>query len=309
MPACPAFFIRYWVLGTDNRKTLAALTQYPIPNTSMSNTSFIQQTQNWREQREANLKKPDGWLAVSGLLWLKDGANSIGSDPACDVPLPAGSAPARVGVIHFKDGIAAFDVADGVNVTVNGEPVRSVLMRSDASGAPTKAQINDVQLVLLKRGARHGLRMWDANSEPRQHFHGLKWYAPNEDYCVTARFIPYDPPRKLFIDTVLEGFQEESLSPGVVEFELAGKTLRLVVDSGDADKGLFINFRDLTSAKTTYGAGRFLQTAGVKNGGVTLDFNRAFTPPCGFTNFATCPIPLRENWLDVAIEAGELKPH
>lgn len=275
----------------------------------MQNTPFIQETQHWREEREANLKKPDGWLAVSGLFWLKDGQNSVGSDPACDVPLPAGSAPVRVGVIHFHDGAATLRVDEGVSVTADGQPATSAFLRSDASGMPTRVEINDLVFVLLKRGQRHGIRLWDANSAERQHFHGLKWYEPKEEYRVTARFIPYDMPRKLLIDTVLDGFQEESLSPGVAEFELDGKTHRLVADSGDADKGLFINFRDLTSAKTTYGAGRFLQTAGVKNGLVVLDFNRAFTPPCGFTNFATCPIPLRENWLDIAIEAGELNPH
>ncbi|HQV69433.1 MAG TPA: DUF1684 domain-containing protein [Thermoflexales bacterium] len=275
----------------------------------MQNTPFIQETQSWREQRETNLKKPDGWLAVSGLFWLKDGANSIGGDPACDVPLPAGSAPAQVGVIHFHDGVASLSVNAGVSVTADDKPITSAILRSDADGAPTSVKLNDLVFVVLKRGQRYGVRLWDANSEERKHFHGLKWYEPKEEYRVMARFIPYAAPRKLLIDTVLEGFQEESLSPGVAEFELGGKTHRLVADSGTAEQGLFINFRDLTSAKTTYGAGRFLQTAGVKNGEVVLDFNRAFTPPCGFTNFATCPIPLRENWLDIAVEAGELNPH
>jgi uncharacterized protein (DUF1684 family) len=275
----------------------------------MHNTPFIEETQKWRDEREANLKKPDGWLAVSGLFWLKEGANTLGSDPASDVPLPA-SVPAQVGVIQFNQGVAELSVNPGVDVTCEGAAVARKVLRSDASGHPDRIQIgNSVQLMLLKRGDRFGLRMWDANTEALGDFHGLKWYAPKEEYRVTARFVPTNPPRKLLIDTVLEGFQEEANSPGTLEFELNGKTHRLVAESNDASKMLFINFRDQTSAKTTYGAGRFLQTPGVKDGLVTLDFNRAFTPPCGFTNFATCPIPLRENWLDVAIEAGELNPH
>lgn len=275
----------------------------------MQSTPFIQQTQDWRNEREANLKKLDGWLAVSGLFWLKDGPNTLGSDPASDVPLPA-SVPAQVGVINFSEGVAELRVHAGVDVTCDDAAVIHKILRSDASGHPDKIKVGDsVQFMLLKRGNRFGLRMWDANSEALHEFHGLKWYAPKEEYRVTARFVPTNPPRKLLIDTVLEGFQEEADSPGVLEFDLGGKTHRLVAESADVSKGLFINFRDQTSGKATYGAGRFLQTSGVKDGLVTVDFNRAFTPPCGFTNFATCPIPPRENWLDVAIEAGELKPH
>jgi len=40
-----------------------------------------------------------------------------------------------------------------------------------------------------------------------------------------------------------------------------------------------------------------------------LDFNRAYSPPCAFTDFATCPLPPAPNRLSVAIEAGELDPH
>ena len=32
---------------------------------------------------------------------------------------------------------------------------------------------------------------------------------------------------------------------------------------------------------------------------------RAYSPPCAFTEYVTCPLPPQQNWLDVAIEAGE----
>ena len=38
-----------------------------------------------------------------------------------------------------------------------------------------------------------------------------------------------------------------------------------------------------------------------------LDFNKAYNPPCAFTEFATCPLPPRENWLTAGVEAGELR--
>jgi uncharacterized protein (DUF1684 family) len=44
-------------------------------------------------------------------------------------------------------------------------------------------------------------------------------------------------------------------------------------------------------------------------GRIILDFNKAYNPPCAFSPFATCPMPPRENFLDVAIEAGEKSVH
>ena len=70
---------------------------------------------------------------------------------------------------------------------------------------------------------------------------------------------------------------------------------------------LFFIFRDLTSATTTYGAGRFLYADLPKEGKVVLDFNKAQNPPCAFTPFATCPLPPKQNRLPVKIEAGEMR--
>jgi uncharacterized protein (DUF1684 family) len=53
----------------------------------------------------------------------------------------------------------------------------------------------------------------------------------------------------------------------------------------------------------------FLHTPLPADGVVDLDFNRAYNPPSAFTNFATCPLPIKENQLDVRIPAGELRFH
>ena len=72
------------------------------------------------------------------------------------------------------------------------------------------------------------------------------------------------------------------------------------------DNQLFFVFRDLTSGKETYPAGRFLYAALPQAGRVVLDFNLAENPPCAFTPYATCPLPPPQNRLQVRIEAGEL---
>jgi uncharacterized protein (DUF1684 family) len=97
-------------------------------------------------------------------------------------------------------------------------------------------------------------------------------------------------------------------SPGYAVFSLHGHEYRLrpVLETPDAQE-LFFIFRDQTSGKETYGAGRFFYSAMPKDGHVELDFNKAYNPPCAFTPYATCPLPPAENKLPVRIEAGEKK--
>jgi hypothetical protein len=83
----------------------------------------------------------------------------------------------------------------------------------------------------------------------------------------------------------------------------------LIAVGGDPGHGLFIIFNDLTRKTETYPAGRFLDTEAVHDGKVTLDFNRAYDPPCALTPYATCPLPPKENQLAVEIMAGEKYDH
>ena len=39
---------------------------------------------------------------------------------------------------------------------------------------------------------------------------------------------------------------------------------------------------------------------------MTIDFNLAYNPFCAYTDAYSCALPPHENWLDVAIAAGEL---
>ena len=72
---------------------------------------------------------------------------------------------------------------------------------------------------------------------------------------------------------------------------------------------LFIPFRDATSGKDTYGAGRYVEAEALGNGRYLLDFNRAYNPYCAYNDDWRCPLPPAENWLKVAIRAGEKSFH
>ncbi len=260
----------------------------------------------WRQRREAGLKADGGWLSVAGLFWLKEGANRFGSDPKGDIVLPAGSAPARAGVFDLAAGRTTVTFEREVEATLAGRPVTRAELRSDAAGAPDVITLGRLTMHVIQRGPRYGIRLKDRESPLRREFRGLRWFEVKEEYRVRARYVTYPEPKLLHVSNVL-GQSEPMPSPGFAVFERGGVEIRLegVLEERDA-RQLFFIIRDQTSGKETYPAGRFLYADLPKDGGIVLDFNQAYNPPCAFTPYATCPLPPPQNWMPVRIEAGEL---
>jgi hypothetical protein len=266
--------------------------------------SYQAEIEAWRRGHEEMLKAEDGWLSVVGRFWLKEGENTLGADTGNTIVLPKGSAPGKVGVIEFHNGNTTFRAAPGVEATVNGEPAAMAALKSDMPGPPDLLRVRELTMFVIQRGHRFGIRLRDKNSEARKAFRGLRYFPVKEEYRVKAKFVPYNPPKKIAVPNIL-GDVEEETSPGYVVFTLRGREYRLEpLDSGDM---LFFIFKDQTAGKETYPAGRFLYTDWPKGGEVILDFNRAVNPPCAFTAFATCPLPPQQNHLPLRIEAGEMR--
>jgi uncharacterized protein (DUF1684 family) len=260
----------------------------------------------WRQAREARLRGDEGWLTVAGLFWLKEGENRLGSDPNGEVVLPAHSSPARAAILRLQKGHVTIEPAAGVPITLGGRPVGKRELRSDVPGPEDVLALGRTRFFVIERSGKLAIRLRDLDSPARKSFTGLRWFPIRKDYRVVGHFTPHAAPKKLSIPNVL-GLVEEMVSPGYVTFQLAGQELRLEpVYETPAQDELFFIFRDKTSAHETYGAGRFFYADNPKNGEVIIDFNKAYTPPCAFTRFATCPLPPRQNHLPVRIEAGEL---
>jgi hypothetical protein len=253
--------------------------------------------ERWRADHETALRSSDGWLTVVGLAWLKDGANRAGSAAGAEVLLPSG-APAALGTFRLAAGVVTFEPAPGVEAATNGRQGAGGVIRPDADRVTT----GSVTLLVIKRGDRIGVRIRDSRSAARRDFTGETWYPASDAWRVTARLEPYDPPKLIPILNVL-GQIDPQPSPGALVFTVAGREFRL--DPVAQGRQLFIIFKDLTSADTTYPSGRFLYAPMPANGQVVLDFNKAENPPCAFTEFATCPLPPKQNQLPIRIEAGE----
>ena len=256
-----------------------------------------------RREREERFKNSErGWLGLVGLHWLRDGENRIGSTPDNDIILPA-DVPGHIGVVLYNNGVATFRAARGVPVYSNGKQFTLKTLVADIQEEPDFLQIGDLTLVLLDRAGRHLIRVWDRNSQLRKNFTGFNQYAVNPDYCIEARYTDYDIPRLVSIRDVLEIYHETPIQ-GYVTFKLQGKEYRLEAQV-DEDDLMRLDFKDATNGDTTYVGGRFLVAEMPKDGKVVVDFNRAYNPPCAYTDFATCPLPPAENRLPIRVEAGE----
>jgi uncharacterized protein (DUF1684 family) len=100
-----------------------------------------------------------------------------------------------------------------------------------------------------------------------------------------------------------DGASREMTQAGHVRFPFAGGDKQLL--AYEQGHELFIPFRDKTSGKETYGAGRYLEAEHLGGSRYLLDFNTAYNPYCAYNDAWSCPLPPLENWLDVEIRAGE----
>lgn len=262
----------------------------------------------WQTKRHESIAGTNGWATLVGLLWLHEGTNTLGSDPASELRLPAGRAPRRVGTVIRAGHSARFVAATAIEAAVDGKPTAETALQSDAEGAePTVLTLGALRIIVLQRGERLGLRVKDPKAPTRLHFLGLDYFPHDPKWRIAGRFVPAAPPRKLRISDVTGAVNEE-VSPGTLVFTVNGREHRLDALDDDETHDLFVIFRDRTAGKTTYGAGRFLHVDKPgADGRVVIDFNYAYNPPCAFTPFATCPIPPKQNWLPIPVAAGEKK--
>jgi uncharacterized protein len=268
--------------------------------------SYSVSTEAWRQEMEKILRAPNGWLALAGLSWLREGVNLLGTDPASDVRLPAGTASPHLGRIEVHGSEAVLHVTGSDPARVRGVAVERIALAPDVGDSPTYVDLGELRLVLIRRGSRLGIRLWDNRQPERTAFPGRSWYPIDPAWRLTASFAAHDPPLTLSVPNV-QGEVNQEKAIGKVVFAISGTSCSLEALT-EEDGELFLIFADATNGDTTYPSGRFLYTAAPSNGSVVLDFNRAYSPPCAFTPFATCPLPPSENRLPVRVEAGETYP-
>lgn len=259
---------------------------------------------DWRAGRLERLLAPMGYLNLAGLFWLDNGSTStFGSAPDNDLVFPA-SAAARIGDFSVTDDGIFMTVADGVDVRNGDTVVESILIVDDNNDEPVTITHGSLAWTAVKRDNRYAVRLRDFQHPAIDAFGELPYFAVDPNLRVTATLHRYAEPRTVSVGTVIAGLGWNPRSPGMVSFVIDGETYEL--EAYESGENLFFVFGDATNRDDTYGAGRFLYSQAPAEDGLTiLDFNKSYSPPCAFNDFATCPVASPRNRLAVRIEAGE----
>jgi len=181
-----------------------------------------------------------------------------------------------------------------------------------------RADDDGVTITTLRRTdldsglVQEGLRRWDAHSPAIEAFTGIDAYPYDPAWVVTGRYTPLDEGHTVAFEHLRDNGRTRDLAvPGRIDVEIDGQPYALhAFDDGGT---LLLVFADTTNGSETYGAGRFVFVERAADGfatagEVTIDFNRAFVPPCGFSDQYNCPFPPASNRLAVAVRAGEKLP-
>jgi uncharacterized protein len=269
----------------------------------MKDKDYENEILQWRARRYDALVSENGWLAVAGLFWLKKGRNLVGSNPMCEIPLPD-RGPTFLGIIEVKGKVVRLQVASGVRVQVNDKLVQKAILKSSKEVKPSYINWDDIRMVLHEHAGRYAIRIWDNQREQRHSLPPLIWFPVNKHFRISARYTRY-PNVKISDQLDTFGDMVEDRMDGYVTFNFEGTKYKLDV-SETKDHKLFLKFKDLTSHQETYPAGRYYYTQPVQDGKVILDFNYSYSPPCAFSEYATCIFASQQNHLPFRIEAGEM---
>ena len=151
------------------------------------------------------------------------------------------------------------------------------------------------------------------NRDTSVSFKPLKYFKPNPDFIFKSKLYTYDVQ-----DTVsvlgTKGETRPAILVGYLNLDYDGDIYKVNIYksfSRTGDEYYSIWFTDRTTGNTTYGVGRYLdfELNDDPEFVYTIDFNKAYNPYCAYSPLYTCPIPRKEDYIDLDIEAGEKNFH
>ncbi len=269
--------------------------------------NYEQSIREWQEYRIGVLTDTTGWLRLKDLVWLQEGENSFGSGDDQDVRFPEGSIAEHAGIFILHDnGEVVMKAENGVDIRHKGEPVDEFKILDNESDERLHATHGDLTWFIDSRGDQRGVKIFSMDTPKADNFAGFPAYGLQEEWHLKGRFVHHEEENEIEIINVL-GETIDRKSPGKVEFRIGDELYSL--DAFESSSGLFLMFTDETNQTETYQAGRYMIIDFPDDDGfTTIDFNKAYNPPCAFSMFTTCQLPPPQNRLDVAIPAGEKRP-
>ena len=264
----------------------------------------------FRQARDERLRSQLSLLALVHREYLPEsGRVTIGSNPDAMIRLE-GEGVAPLHAVIEMDGAAPMLMAVGqAALSRLGDPPEPIRRLDLTEPVAFRAGSYNLRYKFhIDWG--HIIEVYDLNHPRYRDYSGLEFYPYDPDYTVTGTVAPADEPEEIeLIDS--HGNKRPIWIYGSLELQLEGKDLTLelyswTIDPKEIEEGEFmLIFADATSGKETYPAARYLYIEGKTAGPVTVDFNKAYSPPCSFSPVWTCPFPRPQNRLLVAVRAGE----
>jgi uncharacterized protein len=230
----------------------------------------------------------------------------LGSAEDADLRLE-GARPRHARIAVDGGGFRVEAIDEGATVEVQGKPVREA--RVDAGATVGIGRYT----VRLSHQNFPALVLLDPQSPRLRDGPPPRWFPPDEAFRVVARLESDPSPRDLVVLST-RGNPRRARRLGRFSFDLGGRKQQLtalrLLEPGVGEAAISIFFRDATTGHETYPVGRYLEPDPVAGdpGAFVLDFNRAYNPTCAFSPHYNCPIPPRENVLQVPVRAGEMDP-
>lgn len=261
--------------------------------------AYVAEVESWRAKRLASLTSPTGWTTLIGLYWLEEGENTIGSDESMDISFGE-NIPGKFATATLSGGEVYFKAEDGIDV----KPFNEGRARPDTEDSTDIFSYGSYNWFFIQRGDRYGLRLKDTLAKSRFALKSLPHFPVSGNFLFDAEVLPHETGETVGILNQVGQVSDFNIE-GIVHFQYNGKEYKLLAFDGGPSL-LWILFSDETTGISTYGGGRYLYIKRPDEKGMTrLDFNRAYNPPCVYSDFATCPLPPRENDLSFAVRAGE----
>jgi uncharacterized protein (DUF1684 family) len=248
----------------------------------------------FRERRALSVVQPQGNLALVNTQWI-DSEQTVYGVPGLWAPLPAAESGLKV-TAAASDNIRVDDVL------VDGE----ALVRGKDHATPSVVEFTDTVTGFVIASAEHSyaLRVWDSNSDNIQNFGGIDAFGYNPEWVIQAKFTEVPGGVAVGLEHLKDnGATRDEVVPGEITFSKDGTDYNLAAFK--SGRALQLVFADSTNGDSTYSVGRFLFVAPNADGTITLDFNNAIVPPCGFSYNFNCPLPPKQNRFAVPINAGE----
>jgi len=257
---------------------------------------------DWKNERFKSIKDPAGWASVVGLYFINEDTLSIGSLDINDIIFPD-NAPIKIGQLIKKNDNFIFYKEQQLTILQDGVSIDSCFMYGPDKESNT-LQLASFFWFLIERDGQHYVRLKDTLSERRLALESIPTFDFNKDLVLNATIHREEQARFIPITNVL-GVTAEKKVQGLINFTFKGERHQLTALDGGKNQW-FVIFADDTSGEDTYGGGRFMDIYLPQKGDqISLDFNRAYNPPCVFTDYATCPLPPSENSLPFEVLAGE----